>query len=287
MKVKNKLTPYPILFAYNDNYIDSSFDVDINAFCKFGEIYITINFKLNNKGLQKLIDDNKACFTSHIECPSTSYRIKTESNETSITIKLDSNDLKDKVEVCTFITALTDIKSYKNDNFHSDYQGYDFNIYKGNVLAIGIGKELTISKNNNEIENLPSIIKIYKKSDIKSGAISVDTDNSDYILVGIFEGLYNKYYTLGKNKYKDTILSLVLLPAIIVVLTRMFYADNDEKEKKWYRIIEGLLNENEIQVEDLDIQNKDTSVLAVAQMIFSNPISRSFCELENVEEERE
>ena len=79
MKVKNKLTPYPILFSYNDNYSDSSFVAGINANCKFGEVYLTIDFKLNNNGLQKLIESNKACFTAHIECPSTSFRIKLES----------------------------------------------------------------------------------------------------------------------------------------------------------------------------------------------------------------
>ena len=287
MKVKNKLTPYPILFTYNDNYIDSSFDVDIKAICKFGEVYVTLDFKLKDEGLQKLIDENKACFTAHIECPSTSYRIKKECTEANTTIKLDSNNIKDKIEVCTFITALTYIEAYQNDKFHPDYREYKFDIDKGNVLALGIGKEFIISKDNNDLENLPSIIKIYKNSDIKSGTISVDTDNSDNILVGVYEGLYDLYYALGKNKFKDTMLSLILLPAMVVVLTRMMYADEDEKDKKWFSVIEGLLNANDIEIEDLDLQNKDSSVLSIAQMIFSNPISRSFKELENIGEERE
>jgi hypothetical protein len=282
MKVKNKLTPYPILYAYNDNYLESSFTVDIQANCIFGEVYISIDFVLNNVGLQKLIDDNKACFTVHIECPSTSYRTKIDSKDINIELKLDSKDLKDKIEVCTFIIATDDIIDYQNEKFHYDYHDYKFNIERGNILAIGIGKEFTIQKNNNDLENLPSIMKIFKKTDVRGGTISVDTDDSDYILIGVCEELFEKYYSLGKNKFKHTILSLVLLPALVIVLTRMKYADDDEKDKKWFNVIESLLNSNDIEVEDLDIQNKEKSVLTVAQMIFSDPINRSFDELESI-----
>lgn len=283
MKIKNKLTPYPILFAYNDDYTDSTFETEVNADTQFGEVFVTVKFKLLNEGLQKLISDNTACFAIHIECPSTSFRTKFESYESEVTYKLDSNNLQDKIEVCTFIVAKKDIISYSNEKFHSDYNEYTFDLEKGNILAIGFGKEFTLLKNNDDLENLPSIIKVCKKSDIKNGAISVDTDNPDSILIGIHESIYDLYYSLGKNKFKDTILSLVLLPAIVTVLTRMKFAEEDEKEKKWYKVIENLLNVNNIEVEDLDLQNKEKSILAIAQMIFSDSITRSFKELNTLE----
>lgn len=283
MKVKSKLTPYPILFAYNDDYIDSQFEAEINADCKFGEIFVSVDFKLNNEEIEYLIDNNQACYTVHIECPSTSYRLKLESSSKNIEAKLDSKDLEDKIEVCTFIVVKESIDNYKNCKFHPDYQGYTFSLEKGNVLAIGTGKEFVVQKNDDDLENLPSIIKIVKNNDLKKGALSVDTDSPDFVLIGIYEGLYDMYYSLGKNKFKETIFSLVLLPALVVVLTRMKYAEEDEKEKKWFKVIESLMNSNNYQIEDLDIQNKDNSILAIAQMIFSDPISRSLKELNDMD----
>lgn len=282
MKIKNKLTPYPILSLYNDDYLNSSFEVDINVECKFNELLVDAKFKLNNSDLKQLILDGLAVYTLHIECPMTSFRKKYDTDQTELSFKIATDNLKEKVEICSYIVACDDILNYSNKNFHSDYDGVCFNIEKGNILAIGTGKDVTIIKNNDDLENLPSIIKICPMKDLKKGTISVDTDDSNYILVGVYEGIIEKYYELGKSKYKNTVMTLILLPVIELVLLRMKYSDEDEKEKKWYRVIENLLNQNGIEVEDLDIQNKEKSVLAIAQDIFADPISRSFEELERM-----
>ena len=280
MKIKNKLTPYPILSLYNDDYLNSSFEVDIEVECKFSELLVDVKFKLNDLGLNQLILDGLAVYAVHVECPTTSFRKKYDTNQTELSFRITTDNLKEKVEICCYIVACSDILNYYNNNFHSDYDGIYFNIEKGNILAIGTGKDVTIIKNNDDLENLPSIIKICPIKDLKKGTISVDTDDSNYILVGIYEGIIEKYYELGKNKYKNTIMTLILLPVIELVLLRMKDADEEEKEKKWYKVIENLLNQNGIEVEDLDIQNKEKSVLAIAQNIFADPISRSFEELE-------
>lgn len=280
MKVRNKLTPYPILSSYGDDYRESYFETKIEVFCQFGEVVIDVNFSLKDDGIQTLIENGKAVFTAHVECPSTSFRVKYETVENSLSIKLSTNKLNDIIEVCTFIVVKEEIKAYANPNFHYDYLGNQFDLDKGNILAIGTGKRINIIKNNDDLEKLPSIIKIQKKKDVKTGAISVDTDDSHYILIGIYEGIIDSYYSLGRSKYKNTVLSLVLLPAMELVLLRMRDAEEDEKEKKWFQVIAGLLEQNGIQIENLDINNRENSVLTVAQKIFEDPIARSFEELE-------
>ena len=67
MKIKNKLTPYPILSRYNNDYIDSSFETVISANCIFSEIVINIDVNLVNEGLEELIDNEQAGYIMHIE----------------------------------------------------------------------------------------------------------------------------------------------------------------------------------------------------------------------------
>lgn len=74
MRIKNRLSPYPILDDFGDDYIDSSFDVEYEVNTQFREIYGKLSFKLNNDDIQKLILEEKAEFLVHVECPTTCYR---------------------------------------------------------------------------------------------------------------------------------------------------------------------------------------------------------------------
>lgn len=59
MDIINKLYPYPVLWKNNDDYINSSFDCDINIEKNFDIITIKAKFKLRNKEINNLIEEQK------------------------------------------------------------------------------------------------------------------------------------------------------------------------------------------------------------------------------------
>lgn len=50
MRIKNRLTSYPILDDFGDDYIDSYFHVVYDVQTRFSEIYGNVHCELNNQG---------------------------------------------------------------------------------------------------------------------------------------------------------------------------------------------------------------------------------------------
>lgn len=283
MRVKSRLSPYPILDNYGDDYVNSSFDAEYEMTTQFSEIYAKIRFHLENKEIEELIKNEKAQYLVHVECPSTCFRMKFSSTENEIEFKLSSVNLAKILEIRTFIVLTQDIKNFKSVDFHPDYLGETFNLFKHQIIAIGTEKNYILNKDDRDLESLPSVIQIMKTSD-KKGSLTVNTDSDNYIMVGLSEDVYELYARLGKNTYKSTAFSLVLLPALMIVLQRMHANKDDEdyKSRHWFQVINSILENNKQKLDDITIEN-DT-LLMVCQSIFADPISRSFKELDSCSE---
>ena len=284
MRIKSRLSPYPILDNYGDDYVNSSFNAEYEMITRFSEIYGKIKFNLKNKEIQELINDDKAEFLVHIECPSTCYRKIFSSTENEIEFTLRSANLAKTIEIRTFIVLIEDVADFESVDFHPDYSGQKFNLSSHQIIAIGTGKNFNLQKDNRDLESLPSVLKIIKINNKKKGSLTVNTDNDDYIMVGLSEEVYELYARLGKNLYKATSFSLILLPALLIVLQRMHANKDDEdyKSRHWFQVINSILEKNRITLDDFTVEND--SLLTVCQSIFADPICRSFKELDSCSE---
>lgn len=280
MRIKNRLTPYPILDNYGDDYINSSFTANYEVTAQFSEVYGKITFELINKEIQELIDTNKATYTVHIECPSTSYRVVKQSFEKEIEFKLSSSDLSKKIEIRTFIVLQEDISNFTSSCFHPDYSNQKFNLNKHQIIAIGTAKDFDINQDDRDLESFPSIIQMVRLKDKKKGSICVNTDNDDHIIIGLAEEVYDQYARLGKQMYRSTAFCLILLPALIVIMQRMQENkdDSDMNSRHWFQVIDTLLKNNGFDLDDISINN-DT-MLTICQSVFADPIARSLKELD-------
>lgn len=280
MRIKNRLSPYPILDNFGDDYIDSSFTVDYEVDTQFTEVYGKLTFKLDNDEIKKLIADKKAVYSVHIESPSACYRTVFFSDNTELEFKLNASSLSKVIEIRTFIVLTHAINSFSSKKFHPDYQGQTFDLEPHQIIAIGTAKDYDIKKDDRDLGTLPSILRIDKLEGRRKGTLSVNTDNDEYVIVGLSKDVFDQYVRLGKSAFKASAFSLVLLPALMVVIQRMCNGKDDEavSSMHWYKVIESLLDENGFRVEDLSIDND--SLLTVCQKIFADPIARSFKELD-------
>lgn len=279
MRIKNRLTPYPVLNNYSDDYIDSSFVVDYEVSAQFTMVYGKLSFRLQNGDIEGLIKDDRAEYVVHIECPVTCYREIKRSTEPEIEFSIDSRKLSKSIEIRTFVALKEDVSQYSSAKFHSDYEGRLFQLKAHQVIAIGTAQNFDIQEDDREIESLPSIIQMVKVSGRRKGTLSVNTDGDDRILIGLEERAFESYARLGKTIFKDTIFSLVLLPALIIVLQRMI-ANKDEPDintRHWFQVINALLEKNGYSIDKISADND--SLLTVCQLVFAEPIERSFKEL--------
>lgn len=284
MRIKNKLAPYPILKIDGEDYLNSSFDVEYDVESRFSEIYGRVKFKLVNDAIENLISNQRAQYVIHIECPSTCYRTILTSYEENVDFVIDAKQIAKTIEIRTFIVLTEDVHGFTSDDFHPYFQGQLFDLANHQILAIGTAKDYNISKDDSEIGNLPSIFKIAQLDDQSKNSLTINTDSDTHITIGLSPRVFALYSKLGRHIFKNTALSVVLLPAIMVVLQRMHESREDESitSMHWYQVIDNILERHGYDIANIDISN-DT-LLSICQSIFADPILRSFEELEKLSE---
>lgn len=204
--------PYPVLFKNNDDYVDSSFNVDINVSESFGELNITASFQLDNNELMNLVNLGDCSFTIHVECGQTSFREIYLTNREIEEIRIPSNQLRGKVEINSFVIANKEIQNYTNSKLNDWYKGVPITFEKGNILAIGNAIETTLFEDDKDLLNLPSIVKVTQSE--KNEYIEVDM-TQDLLIVSLPKYEYEQYIYNRKSLLKNTILSNVFLPALV------------------------------------------------------------------------
>ncbi len=287
MRVKNRLSSYPILNRYDQASHDfregNTIMSDISLRSEFENYICDVEFNINCPSIEALIRQDYAQYCVHVESPSSCFREEHLSKEKTIHFSFRNTLVNDAIEINTFVVLIKDFPNYHLPEFHADYENECFDLHKHQIIAIGDAVKYPCSKK--EMDKLSSIIKIRRIDNDADGVMTVNTDDdSNYIFVGLQAEAFDSYCNLGKNMYRKTALSLVLFPALVVILERMYLAhkelDEDTTSKHWYQIIENQLEKNNIKIDSLDIQHSD--LLKVAQSLFGEPIRSAFEELDKI-----
>lgn len=269
--------PYPVLYMNNEDYTDSNFSTEIEVADSFGEVKITANFHLDNTGIKELIDKQFAVFLIHVECGQTSFRQAYESYNNSLDISIPSNKLRGKVQIHSFVIAKGRITDYTNISLSEWYKGFPITFEKGNLIAIGEAIETTLFEDNAELLNLPSIVTVTKS--IKNEFMEVDI-HSNNITISLPEYEYSQYAGNAGSRLKNTIISAVIVPALVYVFSKIRESRGDLEEYTWYQVLEKIFDENNQKLEDV---GSDTfSALKAVQMVLRKPLKTSFEEIEKL-----
>lgn len=274
MKI-NASYPYPVLFEGNDDYTNSSFETTYDLRTLFGKIQVDVGFTLQNQGIQKLVDDGLCKFVIQIESPLTSYRQLFKTTDKQLTIEIDETNLRGKVSLHSFIIATTKIEGYSNGKLSDWFEGAHIVFEIGNFLAIGNAIETDIVDNQFELMDLPSVMKVRLAKGID--VMEVDFSSHD-IVVALPEKEYMQYANHANSMLKNTVLTMVILPALTYVFSRMIDSDVAEEDYVWYRVLEKKFQENGYAIED--VGTDELSALKAAQLILQKPLQSSFLEIE-------
>lgn len=285
MEIRNKQFPYPVLTSYSDDYPNDTFDVHVSCQEEGIRLNLLLQAELSNADLLGLIKNGEAAYTYHIECSATSFRKAWQTSDPTCTISLDSRKISGKVQICPLITAVKDIYGYSSSGFHEDYQGLDFEIEAGCILAAANPVELFVDKANEDFGDSDSIFSIVKNLDQNAFQMDVDYDSSAKIILTIPLDAFNIYSILNKSPENRPVLnSMTIVPALIYVLTEIQSSDSKEEietaygEKDWFRQLNKVLKDR-FGMEIGDQKFHDANKVVLAQKLAEDPLSEALNQL--------
>lgn len=288
MKLNKHLSPYPILSNADNNYVRGNFGAEVtDVYVTFGRLNLKIEYNLDDDGLKLLINQKKAVFVTHIECPVMGYREVSTSQGATVKKSIEMKYLTDKIEVSTYIVAQEDILGYRNKNFSLSFgKNASFDITKGSVLAIGSVYSIDISRKEKPYNTIVDILRLYKDEN-SNGEVWISTEN-DWISVYVSQEVLQAYHRCKDNK-RYSLIQMIFVPTLMIVLLQMKKMEEDgvEEQWKWYQIIQNVLEQNNIKVDQISSEpgNNEYSASLIAQKIFKMPIMKAIEELNEMEEE--
>jgi hypothetical protein len=276
MKLRSDLFPYPVLSKELDDYIDSSFEVEINQEkISINRVKLSFEFMLNNEELNSLIEEERASFAIHIEGEASSYRklVHLDKDEFKYSIELESKTTPKKLFVNFMVIAKEKIYNFSNKNFNKEYYGDDLvieQIEKGSILAYDTMAELNIDFSNDDNRSLKSMIRV---AEFDENYMEVDFD-SDVIQINLPKKSYIAYVNLSNSSQERQKLLLVtiILPALTMAIEKIKYGEIEETVK-WVISLGYLLKKINLDIESISDSNYNS--MKIAQQLLD-------CPLENV-----
>lgn len=281
MEIKNRLYPHPVLRENNDDYINSSFEMDLSYERDIKRLKLNISFKLDNKTLEKMILDEKAQYVIHIECPKTSYRRIITTTEKSLSENLKDENILGKIQVTSFIVVKESILNYENESFNSDYFGMKFNLEKGTILAIGDSYKIDVDKEKESLGNVPSIFTICKKMTTEETGINIEY-NMNKIRIDLNISDYERYTQLvsSSNQFIDIINCSLIFPTLIYVFEKLKneFDEIEESDYRWFKALKNIFEKYGYRFNQELFENETS--LQLAQKILDFPFSKSLIALQ-------
>ncbi|WP_097028595.1 hypothetical protein [Clostridium peptidivorans] len=283
MQITTRQYPHPVLSELTEDYRSGKFFTNITQETYSDEIILNIEFMLQCRELEKLIQDRTASYAVHLECPATRYRNKFISYEKDLKIKLPGNSLKNKVEISIFIVAQKEIHNFAHKDFSSDFKGIAFEIQQGDVLAFDYNRVLNIVKTGDNLKKVPSIFSITSLDENNKSSIDWE-DTGNKILIKLSKDNYIKYKDLVQNHKFEGILSMtIVIPVLIEILCDLREAFDKYEGCAWNEVIMKRLNDFKIDTQEkLQAQ---TSITELAYKILNGLMEKCLIDLEELEME--
>ena len=276
MKINNLSLPHPVLGIGDD--VRGSYTVDFQVKLDKNKISLEINQNVINRTLKTLIDAKKAVYTVEVNCYQTFYRKSFLNSDGSYTLEIPSVNLRNKVIVYFYITAVEDLLEYQIDEANEDYSGYKFGITKGDVLAYGGFATFNTPKDWQALMAVTSFMQIEEYDKLEGSLQFVLTQ--DKVVIQMSQNDYRRYneYKGARNLYPIFHGSFVFA-ALLHALYNMSFSQ-ESADTDWYQALEDRLKTEE-KFKGLDVRQTD-HIPEIAQKLLDNPIYRELVGIKNI-----
>lgn len=275
MDIRHRLYPYPVLSDMTNDYVNSSFGMQLEVSQGMKEICLSIALQLDNKEIEQLIDEGEAEYVIHIECSYTSYRTVIKTDESEIQKRIPEHKLNGKVAICTFIVAKKEIPQYYNSSLNEDYGGMHFSLNRGNIIGIGGQINIEITKEVEELSKIPSIFTICRCAADIDESMKFDI-TGEKIAITLCNKSFENYKVLsGFPAMLPVLHSMLIVPALIYTFEMLRKEGIGEFEDlRWFKSIKRTLNKNNMTLNEELLDTMPSFELA--QKSLDLPVNRAF-----------
>lgn len=274
MDIRYRLYPYPVLSDTTNDYVNSSFNMNLQAVQGMREICFTISLHLINKEVEQLICNGAAEYVVHIECPYTSYRTVITTDETEIKRNIPEHKLNGKVAVCAFIVAKNEIPQYYNSSFNEDYEDMNFSLNRGSIIAIGGQVNIEITKEIEELSKIPSIFTICRCAEDIDESMKIDITGEKIAITLCNRSFENYKIISGVPSMLPVLHSMLIVPTLVYTFeTLKKEGISDFEDLRWFKSVERTLRKNEMVLSEELLDNIPSYELA--QKSLDLPIDRA------------
>ena len=268
MKFNDVTFPHPVLGIGDAINGKTGFtkDPEINITTESYKVVIECN--LANEDLKKLLQNGKAEFLCDTTCTNTVYRDNVVCNTSKIEIEIPKKQVKGKVEFTCLLVAKENLSAYSNSKAHPDYNGYTFDLDKGDVLAFFGEFTFDADIKYEKLKAVSSFMEVVENEsitftniDLKKPKIEVQLPTNDY-------NAYKSDAIAHEIKFAPMFHSSLVLNALLIAL----YNFDEHKEYLWAKALKYRLD-NEEQFKTLSIEEKE-NIPEIAQRLLGNPFSR-------------
>ena len=274
MDIRHRLYPYPVLSDTTDDYVDSSYSMDLEVTKGIRELCFKISLKLENKQIQQMIYEGLAEYVIHIECSYTAYRTVIKTDNTIIEKSIPDHKLNGTVAVCAFIVAKTSLPAYYNSCFNEDYDGMSFHLHRGNIIAIGGQTNIKVIKEVEELSKIPSIFTICRNAEDIDDSMKIEITGEKIVIVLCNKSFGNYKMLTEMPQMLPVLHSMLIVPTLIFTFERLkSEGTNEYEDLRWYKSIERALKKHNLTLDAELLEN--TPSFELAQKSLDLPIDRA------------
>lgn len=271
--------PHPILSVYNDDVKSKIALNPVPAITASADAYsVIVNCEHDNADLSALINSGQAEFFCEATCSNTLYREIVTGNSSEIKLEIPKKQVKGKVSFTFALVAKSPITNYQNSKSHSDYNGYNFEIETGDVLAFFGEFTFNADINYEKLKAVSSFMEVVKNEDLKFTNVDLNKPKIQVQLPKEDYELYANDSISKEQKFAPIFHSSIVLNALLIAL---YNFETHKGKTTWANAIEYRLNEKEF--ESISIKDKE-NIPEIAQRLLGNPFHRLISELQVIVE---
>ena len=244
-----KAYPHPVLRpslgAGAGDYPRAEFEVTPDARRIEGTTAVRIEatFALSDPDLLELVEEGAAEYVLLVRAAASHHRSAHRSREPAIAAEYGNGELAGRTEVRGLLVAVGDVRGFRADGWHSDYEGLSFDLQAGSVLAEDEPRDYWID--NAEEADVGSIFEVAPESGLGDGQwrcdlaghrVSLRMSPDDCRRFGEARGRVN-----GTPEAAH-VMNAVYLPALVWVLGEADRGE-DYADRRWRRSLDARLEE--------------------------------------------
>lgn len=221
------------------------------------------NLQTHNNRVEDLISAHSAGWIARAYCPRTYYRREFLVTGPSTDLEIPTGTLDGDVDFETYVIATKDLQDYLPDQAHGDYDGTQFQLDAGSLLALGPKFRVSLDIEFDPLKAPVSSFLKVREGTAPTGPMRIIWDDDDIILE-LSQADWKIYPMLKQDALADVLHAAMVFPALIEAIHRL--SDDSVKDRRWAQRLQSILD-----AKGLDSSAPDDA----AQQLLDMPVSRA------------